>query len=104
MSKRAITGVLLDEQVLYSLQDVCRVCGSHTEWVVELVEQGILQPTGARRDDWQFPGSGLHTAMRAHRLQRDLDLNLAGVALALDLLDEIEALRSRINALEELLD
>ena len=68
------------------------------------MDQGILQPTGARRDDWQFPGNSLHTAMRAHRLQRDLGLNLEGVALALELIDEIEALRSRINALEELLD
>ena len=42
MSKHAITGVLLDEQVFYSLRDVCLVCGSHTEWVVELVEQGFL--------------------------------------------------------------
>ena len=42
--------------------------------------------------------------MRAHRLQRDLGLNLAGVALALELLDEIEALRSRISALEDFVD
>jgi chaperone modulatory protein CbpM len=34
------------------------------------------------------------------RLQRDLGVNLAGVALALQLLDEVEALRARINALE----
>lgn len=102
MSRRAITGVLLDERVIYSLQDVCRVCGSRSEWVVELVEHGILHPTGSGRGDWEFPGSSLHTAMRAHRLQRDLGLNLAGVALALELLDEIEALRARIGLLEEL--
>ena len=34
------------------------------------------------------------------RLQRDLDLNLAGTALALDLLDELEQLRERLRALE----
>ena len=104
MKERTITGVLLDEQVFYSLREVCHVCGSQSEWVVELVEQGILQPTGAAREDWRFPGNSLHTAMRAHRLQRDLGLNLAGVALALELLDEIEALRSRIGALEDLID
>lgn len=34
------------------------------------------------------------------RLQRDLDLNLAGVALALDLMDEIESLHAAICRLE----
>jgi chaperone modulatory protein CbpM len=33
------------------------------------------------------------------RLQRDLEMNLAGVALALDLLDEIESLRMRLRAM-----
>jgi chaperone modulatory protein CbpM len=34
------------------------------------------------------------------RLRRDLNLNLAGTALALDLLDELEHLRERLRALE----
>lgn len=100
MTRRTVTGILLDEQVYYSLKDVCRVCGSQTEWVVALVEQGILQPAGDRRQQWRFPGSSLHTAMKARRLQQDLDLNLSGVALALELLEEIESLRSRVGMLE----
>ena len=35
----------------------------------------------------------------ASRLQRDLGLNLAGAALALELLEEIDALRARLQAL-----
>ena len=100
MPRRTVTGTLLDEQVYYSLQDVCQVCESRTEWVVELVEQGVLQPLGDNRRQWQFPGSSLHTAMKARRLQRDLDLNLAGVALALELLEEIESLRARLGMLQ----
>jgi chaperone modulatory protein CbpM len=38
--------------------------------------------------------------MKARRLQLDLGLNLSGVALALELLDEIEMLRSRVGMLE----
>jgi len=34
----------------------------------------------------------------ASRLQRDLGVNLAGAALALQLLDEIETLRAHITA------
>jgi chaperone modulatory protein CbpM len=35
----------------------------------------------------------------ALRLQRDLDIDLAGAALALELLDEIESLRARLRAM-----
>jgi chaperone modulatory protein CbpM len=34
------------------------------------------------------------------RLQRDLGINLAGVALAIDLLDEIEDLRAQLCRLQ----
>jgi chaperone modulatory protein CbpM len=100
MTRQVISGTLLDERVVYSLEEVCQVCGSRTEWVVELVDEGILEPTGNRRRDWCFPGSSVHVAMKARRLQQDLGLNLSGVALVLDLLDEIEKLRSQISMLE----
>jgi chaperone modulatory protein CbpM len=34
------------------------------------------------------------------RLQHDLNINLAGVALALDLMDEIETMRERLRRFE----
>jgi chaperone modulatory protein CbpM len=100
MTKRTASGILLDERVHYSLDEVCQVCAIQTEWVIELVEQGILQPTGERRREWRFSGTNLHTAMKAQRLQQDLNLNLSGVALVLELLDEIENLKSRLHAIE----
>ena len=100
MTKRTVRGILLDEHVQYSLEEVCEVCSIQTDWVVELVEQGIIQPAGEDRRHWRFPGSSLHTALKARRLQQDLDLNLSGVALVLQLLEEIEQLRSRLGAIE----
>lgn len=94
------SGIVLDESVRYTLTEICRVCGSETEWIVELVEEGVLQPAGSERAQWRFSGSSVHKAMKARRLQRDLNLNLTGVALALELLDEIQVLRSRIRLLE----
>jgi len=37
-------------------------------------------------------------ARRALRLQRDLEIDLTGAALAVELLDEIESLRTRLRA------
>ena len=96
MIRKILSGTLLDEQVHLSLTEFCQACSSGTEWVIELVEEGILEPSGEESSRWSFPGNTLSKAQRARRLQHDLDINLAGVALVLDLLDEIETLRSRV--------
>lgn len=46
---------------------------------------------------WRFSGKSLRRARSAHRLQRDLGLNLAGIALVLDLMDELEVLLAQLN-------
>lgn len=99
MSKQKIlNGLLLDEHSELSLTELCRACTSSAEWVIELVEEGILEPIPRRqKKQWLFPGNSLHRARTTRRLQRDLGINLAGVALALDLLEEIEALESRLK-------
>lgn len=93
METKTLTGVLLDEQVYVSVEEICEACSCHREWIAELVEYGILEPLDSQRDEWRFTGISIARAHTARRLQRDLGVNLAGVALALELLEEIEALR-----------
>lgn len=42
----------------------------------------------------------LERLARAQRLRRDLELNLAGLALSLELLDQIEALQHEVKSLK----
>jgi len=100
MNTKVLSGIVLDEETVLSLGDLCNACSRHAEWVVELVDEGILQPAGRDQEQWRFPGTSLQRARTAMRLQQDLQINLAGVALALDLLDEIESLRALIYRLE----
>jgi len=101
MDRTTLTGLLLDEEIELSLTEICRVCSASQEWIVELVEEGVLEPSGAERRQWRFQGSSVQRAHAATRLQRDLEINPAGVALALDLLDEVERLRARLRQLED---
>jgi len=96
MNQKTLTGILLDEGIDLSLNDLSRACSSSIEWVIELVEEGVLEPIGHEQADWRFPGTSLQKARVALRLQQDLGINLAGVALALDMLDEIDTLRARL--------
>lgn len=92
-----LTGLLLDEVSSLSLQELCDACRERREWIIELVDEGILEPRGGARPSWRFPASSLQRARIVHRLQRDLGVNLAGAALALDLLEEMETLRARLR-------
>ena len=47
--------------------------------------------------EWRFTGDALRRARLALRLERELEINLAGVALALELMEEIEQLRRRVR-------
>jgi chaperone modulatory protein CbpM len=47
--------------------------------------------------EWRFSGTALRRARTALRLQRDLEINLPGVALALELLEEIDKLRRTLK-------
>lgn len=100
---QTFTGLLLDERLELTLDEVCRMSGVQTTVVIGMVEEGLLNPMGAGPDEWLFPVSTLGRLRRARRLQLDLGLNLPGVALAMDLLDELRELRCRVANLEALL-
>ncbi len=97
---QVLTGILLDETIEISLGDICRICEVHAEEIIEMVNEGVLTPRGQAPETWRFSGTALHRARRALRLQRDLQVNLAGAALALDLMEELEGLRARLRALD----
>lgn len=99
-----IAGLVLDETGELTLAEISRACHIHAEFVLTLVEEGILQPRGRRPADWRFPAAALARARLALRLQQDLDLNLAGCALAIELLEQLRQANQRIANLERQLD
>jgi chaperone modulatory protein CbpM len=88
--------LIVEDQVEFTLHDLCRVSGASEVQLVEWIEYGAIEPKYVSDDDGpHFDGVSLRRVRKAHRLARDLEINAAGIALALDLLDEIEALRAR---------
>ena len=87
--KESVRGVVLDERVTLTLSEFCQACGVETELVVEMVDEGVIEPAADSEREWRFYGASLVRAQTALRLVRDLDVNWPGAALALDLLDEL---------------
>lgn len=100
MKSETLTGIVIDESIQLTTGDICHACGSSTEWLVELVEEGVLEAEGDSPDTWSFSGTTLSRAIRARRLQADLHLNAPGVALVLDLMEEVEHLRQLLRQME----
>lgn len=94
-----VTGVVLDEETVYTLTELSRVSGLAGDQLVTMVEVGILEPVPEQRR-WCFTGESVSRLQTALRLQRDLGVNVEGAALALDLLDELQHLRRRSALLE----
>lgn len=101
LERQSLRGVVLDRDTVFSLVELCELCRLPAETVIEMVEEGLIDPLeeeSAR--SWRFTADTLPRIQTALRLQHDLRINLAGVALVIDLLDEIRELRSRMKSLE----
>ena len=90
------TGTVIEEDSL-TLEQLCHACDVHADWIISIVEESIIEPQGKDSRLWRFSGASLIRARSALRLQRDLGINLAGSALALDLMEELESLRAQIK-------
>lgn len=100
MEKKLDQNELVGEEAILSLTEFSLICETEEPYIIEMVEMGILEPEGEAAGSWHFSLLQLHRFRRARRLHTDLKLNLAGVALSLDLLDELRQLRQYIQKLE----
>jgi chaperone modulatory protein CbpM len=102
--ERILEGSPIDESAWIAVGDFCAWLRVDRHWVASLVEAGVIEPRGAAPEAWTFPASDLVRVRAVVRLVRDLDVNLAGAALIVDLVEERRRLERRIALLECLLE
>jgi chaperone modulatory protein CbpM len=95
-----VSGKIIDEESDVTLAELCEACAVHAEAVEAMVEEGIVVPIGGGRARWRFSRRSVVRVRTVLRMQRDLHVNLAGAALALDLLERIENLSARLKSLD----
>ena len=93
----ALAGTVFEESTEVTIVELCRSCSVDTAMVEELIDEGILEPTGGSSNERRFPYGSVRRTLTVAHLRRDLGVNLAGAALALDLLERIDALRAEIR-------
>ena len=100
-SPLAATSYLMEDITELTLDDLCRACVAQADIIIELVSEGVIDtadaPPNQPPEHWRFTGLHLHRAKVAMRLHRDLGVNFAGAALALELMDEVQALKAKLR-------
>ncbi|WP_068323760.1 chaperone modulator CbpM [Polynucleobacter yangtzensis] len=92
-----IEGEVVENEVHMTIVELSHASRTPEDLIMTWVSEGVLSPAGSSPQDWRFSGDSLRKAKTAAHLTYDLELNVPGVALALDLLDEIAQLRARLK-------
>ncbi|HEX3846017.1 MAG TPA: chaperone modulator CbpM [Steroidobacteraceae bacterium] len=92
-----LTGTIFEETTVLTVGDLSRLCAIEERRIVEFVEEGVLEVDARAAAEWRFTGSALRKARMALRLERDFELSLAGIALVMELMEELEQLRRELS-------
>ncbi|MEM1244246.1 MAG: chaperone modulator CbpM [Pseudomonadota bacterium] len=96
-----VSAEIIDDNFKISFTKLCEYCHSEETFVHTLIEFGLIEPLDKREAELHFDATALQRTQKALRLQRDLAINMEGIALVLDLLDEVTELRQQLELLKK---
>ncbi|MDL0431332.1 chaperone modulator CbpM [Marinobacter sp. TBZ242] len=98
---RILSVELVEPTATFTLREICERGDCHAEFVIKLVNYGVITPVedSPEARQWQFDLDALARLRKAQRLQRDLKMNLPGLAMSLELLDEVQEMRREVDRL-----
>lgn len=100
MTKQLVV-ITVDAYPELDIEELCRATGVEPDFIQELIEYGVIEPRGFTYETWRFDASHLRRIRTAAHLHRDLEVNIAGAAIILDLLDEMEEMKSELESFEK---
>ena len=87
------------EHSLLTLTDLANVAGLHPELVEKFVDYGLIEPSPGTGSGPLFPADAVKRLRCIMRLRRDLGVNLAGVAVILEMRERVETLQRELELL-----
>ena len=93
--------IVIEEQPKLSLEELCVACHVTPDDIQDMVDFGVIDVENNILETYEFDMHHLRRVRTAIHLQQDLEVNLAGAALVLDLMDEVEQLRTQVALLEK---
>lgn len=101
MTKKNVVVFTVEEHPEFTLEELMHAANVTQPFIQELIDHGILEPQGHTTTTWRFTTHHLQRIRTTRHLQNDLEINLAGAALVLDLLEEMKHMRAQIELFEK---
>lgn len=94
--EETLIAALLEDACL-GLDDLAAACAVPPEWVIRHVQWGLLSVPGETPAHWRFTSVDLRRVRRMHALERDFEAVPELAALMADLMEDLDALRARLD-------
>lgn len=98
MVKGRGTTATCEEWYTLSLLEVTVSFGVSEDIILEIMDEGIIPSHKNERDEFYFGNEDIRRIRTALQLHRDLGVNFAGAALALELMSEIDHLKRLLRS------
>jgi len=85
------------EREQFTLEGLVACTGIHPGIIHSYIEYGLIEPIPHAGVQPLFDAASMARLQKIERLRRDLGVNLAGVAVILDLLDRLTALQREVE-------
>jgi chaperone modulatory protein CbpM len=88
----------MSEQMEFlTLEQLCSICALERDWLVVRVREGLIPALGESDDEWRFTTTTLSRVRRMREIERAYEAAPELAALVADMLEELDALRSRLR-------
>ncbi len=92
-----ISGVIIEEAHSLTLDEFCQATHVSKEIIIEMIDYELIHPAGKSPQEWRFDSVSLKRGRVAVSFYQELEVNMPGVALALELMDKIEQLQHQLE-------
>lgn len=96
---KILSGLIMGEKKISFIQ-VCKIYHISEKWLSELLEYGLIESSEKKLSDLTFDEHLLAKVQKAHRFYEDLDVNIPGVLVILDLLEELDKTKKELDILQ----
>lgn len=96
-----ISEVSIETNLELTIDELCLACQVTPDFLEELLNYGAFEIENSTLDAYRFDSEDLRRIRSIKQLQHDLEVNVPGALLIVDLLDEMADMHAKIEMLEK---
>jgi chaperone modulatory protein CbpM len=91
--------VVVDEKIMFTLTEFEQRYAIDAAFLNEMLDHGLIELRKTESDEMVLDRRALRRIESARRLHQDLEVNMPGIVLVLDLLDELRDMEEELQLL-----